>query len=132
MVAIALPTTTAPGRSCRPLPAGGAGQGHRRALRLVPAPTRAGVRPPVRLVLTGLVGLAVLLAVAALALSPAPTPAGATAPSSSYVAAAGDTMWSIAVAHAPAGEAATYVEALVAANGSAQVAPGQAVTLPAP
>lgn len=40
-------------------------------------------------------------------------------------------MWSIAVEHAPAGEAAGYVERLVAANGAATVAPGQELSLPA-
>ena len=132
MVAIALPTTTAPGRSRRQLPSGGAGRGHRPSLRLVPAPpVRAGV-PALRTVLGAVLGLAVVLAAVALALTPAPTPGASTAETSSYVAEAGDTMWSIAVAHAPAGEAATYVESLVEANGTARVVPGQAVALPTP
>ena len=140
MVAIALPTTTTvPGRSRRPLPSGGAGRGHRPALQLVPAPGRARLGGPalpggvaMRTLLGAAFGLAVVLAAVALALTPAPAPGASAADTSSYVAEAGDTMWSIAVAHAPAGEAATYVESLVAANGTARVAPGQAVVLPAP
>ena len=49
-----------------------------------------------------------------------------------HVVAAGETMWSIASDVAPAGEAATYVERLVAVNGSASVTPGQVLALPVP
>ena len=49
-----------------------------------------------------------------------------------HVVHAGETMWSIATEVAPAGEAATYVERLVAVNGTASVAPGQVLALPIP
>ncbi len=41
-------------------------------------------------------------------------------------------MWSIAGDVAPAGEAAGYVERLVAVNGTASPAPGQVLALPVP
>jgi len=124
MVAIALPTPPALDRSRRQLPSGGTGRGH---LRLVADADRTA--RPIGAVLTALVlALAVVLAGAYLVRTPAPSPGSRTA---THVAAEGDTMWSIAVAHAPAGDAARYVEALVEANGSARVSPGQAVTLPA-
>lgn len=77
-----------------------------------------------------LLGVALVLVLASL---PAVGGGGtATVPSQSVVAVSGDTMWSLAVEHAPAGEAASYVERLVAANESAVVMPGQIITLPAP
>jgi hypothetical protein len=133
MVAIALPTTsTAPGRARRhPLPPVGPGREHRPTLTLVP-PHQGSAPAPRRLVsvvATALLALAVLFAGAQLARTPAAAPGAAA---TSYVAAEGDTMWSIALGHAPAGEAAGYVEALVAANGTASVAAGQTVVLPVP
>lgn len=116
MVAIALPTTTSttPLRFRRPLEAAGAGAGRRRRSSVVTAV---------------IVTAALVVALGYLASTPVPTPGQAA---TTHVAAEGETMWSIAVAHAPAGEAATYVEALVAANGGAIVAPGQTLTLPVP
>lgn len=133
MVAIATPTTTTPGRVRRhPLPSGGPGRAVRPGLRLVPprARTVAG-RPVGAVVATALLVLAVALAGASLARTPAPTP-GAGGAATTHVVAEGETLWSIAVAHAPAGEAATYVERLADANGTARVAPGQTITLPRP
>lgn len=136
MVAIAsLPTTvTAPGRTRRATsPALRTGPGVRRpVLTLVPAPsagprTVAG-RPLASFVATAILALAVLLAGAYLVLTPTVAPGAAFA--GVHVVAEGETMWSIAVEHAPAGEAAGYVERLVAANGSATVAAGQELTLP--
>jgi len=129
MVAIALPTTPALDRSRRQLPSGGTGRGH---LALVAGTARRPATPAIgRAVLAAVLALAVVLAGAYLARTPEPAP-GRAATTTTYVAAEGDTMWSIAVAHAPAGEAATYVEALVDANGGATVTPGQALTLPRP
>lgn len=138
MVAIAsLPTTaTSPGRARRaatPARRPGPGAG-RPALALVP-PRRPATRSVAgrslgSLVAPVLLALAVLLAAGYLARTPAVTPGAA--PAATYVAAEGDTMWSIAVEHAPAGEAAGYVEQLVAANGGATVSAGQVLTLPSP
>lgn len=72
-----------------------------------------------------------LLAATYLATRP-PMSTGAPAIAGSHVVAEGETMWSIAVDNAPAGEAAGYVEQLVAVNGDARVAPGQRITLPTP
>ena len=137
MVAIAsLPTTvTTPGRIHRATsPARRSGPGVRRpALTLVPAPSAAARtlagRPLGAVVATALLALAVLLAGAYLVLTPTVAPGAATA--GIHVVAEGETMWSIAVEHAPAGEAAGYVERLVATNGSAVVAAGQELSLPA-
>ena len=68
--------------------------------------------------------------------SPASTPkwgtTGAPATLADHVVVEGETMWSIAQDVAPAGEAATYVERLVAANGGAVIVPGQVLTVPEP
>jgi LysM repeat protein len=80
-------------------------------------------------VLTAVLALAVLLAGAYLVRTPMVAPGAAVA--GTHVVAEGETMWSIAVRHAPAGQAAGYVERLVAANGAATVAPGQELSLPA-
>lgn len=130
MVAIAtLPRTvaspTTPARARRhPLPAGEPG---RPGLALVPPPAGAQ-RSVAGLVAGALLALAVVLAGAYLVRTPPVAPAAEV----THVVAEGETMWSIAVAHAPAGEAAGYVERLVAANGTATVAPGQQLTLPQP
>ncbi|HEU5084366.1 MAG TPA: LysM domain-containing protein [Acidimicrobiales bacterium] len=123
MVAIAsLPTTVTPRRP---------------VLTVVPprqpsGPRAAAGQPLRSRWLAAALALAVVLAVAYLVATPA-VGTGTVAPATgSHVAEAGDTMWSIAVEHAPAGEAAGYVEQLVAENGGATVAPGQVVTLPTP
>lgn len=136
MVAIAsLPTTvTTPGRVHRATsPALRPGPGVRRpSLSLVPphgaTPRTVAGRPLASVVATALLALAVLLAGAYLVQTPTVTPGTATA--GTHVVAEGDTMWSIAVEHAPAGEAAGYVERLVAANGGATVEAGQELSLP--
>lgn len=86
----------------------------------------------IQAVLVGLVVGAVLVAAAFLATSPPLTASGAPATAGTHVAAEGESMWSIARAHAPAGEAAGYVERLAEANGSAKVRPGQVLVLPVP
>lgn len=123
MVAITT-TATIPSRSAAP------------ALRLVPTP---GARPER---LAGVVGLTVLVlavvaAVAFLVQSGPSDTATLTEPGiglleTTHVVADGETMWSIATEVAPAGEAATYVERLVAVNGGATVTPGQVLALPRP
>ena len=137
MVAIAsLPTTvTTPGRAHRAAsPARRPGPGVRRpALTLVPTGppavrTVAG-RPLGTVVASALLLLAVVLAGAYLVRTPTVAPGTATV--GTHVVADGETMWSIAVELAPAGEAAGYVERLVAANGSASVVAGQELSLPA-
>ncbi len=84
-------------------------------------------------------GLLALLAVVVLAVgylaSTTATPPGAVASVATleaHVVAEGETMWSIAQDIAPAGEAATYVERLVEANGGSAVAAGQVLTVPVP
>jgi hypothetical protein len=121
---VASPTTPFPAR--RP-PVGDPGRAARPALTLVPA--HVGHRRRVVGLLVGaLLALAVVLAAGYLVRTP-PTAAPAT---TTHVVAEGESLWSIAVAHAPAGEAAGYVEQLVAANGTATVATGQTITLPQP
>ena len=103
----------------------------RRALHVAPEPTAPA---PLRLVGLAALVLVVVLAVGYLASTTA-TPPGATgaAPTlDAHVVAEGETRWSIAQAIAPAGEAGTYVERLVAANGGGAVAVGQVLTVPAP
>jgi Tfp pilus assembly protein FimV len=82
-----------------------------------------------RILVVGALALVVAFAGAVLVRTPAVAP-GASA--TTHVVVDGESMWSIAVAHAPAGEAATYVERLVAANGTAVVAPGDTVVVPRP
>ncbi len=76
----------------------------------------------------------VLLALAYLTLSAPMTPGATGAPATlaDHVVVEGETMWSIAQDIAPAGESATYVERLVAANGGASIVPGQVLTVPEP
>ena len=107
MVAIATPCPTPVLRPTTPVA--------RRSEPVIAAP--AG-RPPLAVV--ALLALLALVAVGYLALSspvgePGSLPAG---PSESVVAELGDSMWSLAVEHAPAGQAAGYVEAMVVANGN--------------
>ncbi len=138
MVAIAsLPTTaTGPGRALRAAPSARRpvpGRG-RPALTLVPTgaavPRAVAGRSLGSVVAAALLLLAVLGAVGYLVTTPTVAPGTATA--GTHLVADGETMWSIAVEHAPAGAAAGYVERLVAANGSASVAPGQELVLPTP
>lgn len=91
-------------------------------------------RPRVVQVLGFMVLAAVVLAAAGFLVTAGPEPVGAGVPVSSagHVVADGETMWSIAVDAAAAGEAAGYVERLVAVNGSATITPGQVLTLPRP
>lgn len=123
MVAITFPTSPAPA------PARAAAPGR---LQLVPPLHRSTSRPG-RL-LGALALLVVLVAAVGYLLSqPALQPTGAIAVQDQvHVVAPGETMWSIASEVAPAGEAATYVERLVAVNGSATVAAGQVLELPVP
>jgi LysM repeat protein len=136
MVAIAsLPTTVAtPGRALRPAPSRPDRGARRPSLTVVPhhrpaARTVAG-RSVASVVGAAFLALAVLVAVAYLASTPASAPGASLA--GTHVVAEGETMWSIAVEQAPAGEAAGYVERLVAANGGAVVTPGQELLLPTP
>ncbi|WP_436795527.1 LysM peptidoglycan-binding domain-containing protein [Actinospongicola halichondriae] len=117
MVAI---TTSSPVRHLAAAPA--------RSLHAVPDRVAIGRR--------SWIGTAVLVAVLALAIglliaSPAMS-AGTAATLDPHVVVEGETMWSIAQDVAPAGEAATYVERLVEANGGASVAAGQVLTVPVP
>ena len=123
MVAIAsLPTTDTAGR---------------RGLVVVPSPsggrasTAAELHPALRLVLLAVLAVGVVAGLAHLIRTPGVvgTPPAVT---TTHVVAEGESLWSLAVDHAPAGEAAGYVERLVAANGSAVVVPGDVVVLPTP
>ena len=100
-------------------------------LRSVPQPARR--RVGVSWVLGAVAALVVIVAAAYL-VQAGPTPAAGEIPllESTHVVAPGETMWSIASELAPAGEAASYVERLVAVNGDASVAPGQSLVLPRP
>ncbi|HAP75919.1 MAG TPA: hypothetical protein DCR14_07530 [Acidimicrobiaceae bacterium] len=60
--------------------------------------------------------------------APASTPT--VRPAASYVVQPGDTMWSIAAVHHGAGSHSDYVDALIAANGGADLAVGQVIVLP--
>lgn len=82
-----------------------------------------------------LLAAVVVLAVAYLAVTgPSATDVGnrVADTSATHVVAEGETMWSIATDLAPAGEAATYAERLVEANGGGTVEAGQVLTVPAP
>lgn len=118
MVAI----TTAPQVHRRPQPA-----------RLRSVPPLARRRPGVSWVLAALAALVVVVSAAYL-VQAGPTLAAGELPllETTHVVVPGETMWSIATEVAPAGEAATYVERLVAANGGASVTPGQTLVLPRP
>ena len=132
MVAITTPSTI------RPAPRRQAAGRPARSLYAVPdvgvAADREVRRRLVAVVGAAALALAMVLAVAALVLTPPMTPGttGAPATLADHVVVEGETMWSIAQDVAPAGEAATYVERLVAANGGAAVVPGQVLTVPAP
>ena len=119
MVAI----TTAPQVHRRPQPA-----------RLRSVPPLARRRTGVSWVLAAVAAFVVVVVSAAYLVQAGPTPAAGELPllETSHVVAPGETMWSIATEVAPAGEAATYVERLVAANGGASVTPGQTLVLPRP
>lgn len=134
MVAItSLPTTVS-------LPTAGAAPRRRPvarpALRLVDdhrpaaAVVRVGaVRPPLLVLFLAVVaflGVAGLMMVEPLA-EPGTIPVSQT----THQVAEGETMWSIALDIAPAGQASTYVERLVEVNGGATVVPGQVLRLPA-
>lgn len=143
MVAITSPTTVRPStvrpstvrpstvrpttvRPTRPVP--------RRHLELVGArATESTATAVLRRLLPVAVAVAALVAVVVLALSPSSGASvdGIPVDGRTHVVAAGETMWSIASELAPAGEAAVYVERLVAVNGGASVTPGQVLTLPA-
>lgn len=118
MVAI----TTAPQLHRRPQPA-----------RLRSVPPLARPRAGVSWVVAAVAVLVVVLSAAYL-VQAGPAPAAGEIPllESTHVVAPGESMWSIASEVAPAGEAATYVERLVAANGGASVTPGQTLVLPRP
>lgn len=83
-----------------------------------------------RVTATVVLAVAVLLALAHLVVTPPVGAADVPAVTDHHVVSEGDTMWSIAVEHARAGEAAGYVERLVAVNGGATIEPGQSVALP--
>lgn len=93
------------------------------------ASTQAPASSAGRWVWAWLAVVAVAASAVLASMSPLPAP-GAPASMDVHVVEPGETMWSIASAVAPAGEAAGYVERLVATNGSAVVAPGQAILLP--
>ena len=103
----------------------------RPALRLVagsvPAP-RWSAR------LLALAGALVVVVAALYLVQAGPTAAPGQVPASdaTHVVEAGDTMWSVAMEVAPAGEAATYVERLVELNGTSVVEPGDVLALPLP
>lgn len=86
-----------------------------------------------RFVLTMVLGVVAIVAMVSLMLSePLAEPGTIPVAETTHVVADGETMWSIALDVAPAGEAATYVERLVAVNGGALVVPGQVLALPVP
>lgn len=132
MVAIAsLPTTATSARAGRATVAPRLVPGARRpALTLVPTAAASPRTAVGSVVAAALLALAVLLAVGYLVTTPLVAPGNATA--GTHLVADGETMWSIAVEHAPAGQAAGYVEQLVAANGGATVTAGQELMLPTP
>lgn len=123
MVAITVcPSPHAP-RSPRPAPA---------RLHVAPRPRPAGIGVG-RMLGIGILVLVVVAAVGYLLTAPALDSSGAIPVQDTvHVVAPGETMWSIANAVAPAGEAATYVERLVEVNGTAAPAPGQVLELPVP
>ncbi len=85
--------------------------------------------PALRSLACGVVAFVAALCLALLVL----TPTGSAAVPDTHVVGAGETLWSIAVDVAPAGEAAVYVDRLVAANGGAgEVVAGDVLVLPAP
>ena len=104
---------------------------HRPTLRLVPP---AGARRGVGEVVAAGVALLVVFAAVLYLLQAPPTATAGQIPVSdaTHVVADGDTMWSIAVDVAPAGEAAAYVERLVEVNGTAIAVPGDVLALPVP
>lgn len=106
-----------------------------RALHVVPErPASTGTgRALHRLGLVAMVAVVVLAVGYLVSTSATPPGAVASVPTlEAHVVADGETMWSIAQEIAPAGEAATYVERLVEANGGSAVAAGQVLTVPVP
>lgn len=103
-------------------------------LRLVPRHRGTGSSGvTARLVMALLAVTSALLAIGFLTMShPLDTAAVSAVPAVDgvHVVVEGETIWSIARDVAPAGEAATYVERLVAANGGATVEVGQRLRLP--
>ncbi len=76
--------------------------------------------------------VAILATVSLMLTEPLADPGTIRVADATHVVTDGETMWSIALDVAPAGEAAGYVERLVAVNGGAIVVPGQVLTLPVP
>lgn len=101
-------------------------------LRLVPpAADVAAPRRPLDRLLAVLAAVVLVGAAGYLLFSPTlAAPGTIPVAEAGYVAEAGDTMWSIAQDLAPAGEASSYVERLVAVNGTSTVVPGQTLQLP--
>lgn len=127
MVAITFPTSPARRPASAP-------QAARRPVRLHAVPPLERSSAGAGRLLGALVLIAVLVsAIGYLLAQPALDPTGAIAvQDQAHVVTAGESMWSIATEVAPAGEAATYVERLVAVNGTATVTPGQVLELPVP
>lgn len=99
----------------------------------VAAPVRGMGARSARQLRTAAIVLVVLVA-AGLAISLARMPQldlSSTRTVGTHVVAPGESMWSIAVEHAPAGGAGGYVERLVEANGTARVSAGDVIVLPA-
>lgn len=132
MVAITVcPSPHAP-RSARPAHTPGRAGVHDTRLHVAPSPRPTGVGAG-RAVGVGVLVLVMVVAVGYLMTAPALDTSGAIPVQDTvHVVAPGETMWSIADAVAPAGEAATYVERLVEVNGTAAPAPGQVLELPVP
>lgn len=89
----------------------------------------AGVRPPLLVMLLAVV--AFLGVAGLLMIEPLAEPGTVAVAEATHQVAEGETMWSIALDIAPAGQASTYVERLVQVNGGATVVPGQVLRLPA-
>lgn len=107
-------------------PAGG-----RPRLHLAVARRRRRLGVVLALVVILLAVAAVVPALAGLA-GGAGTPPGATGPSSApvHVVQPGDTLWSIAGAHAPERDVRLVVDELVELNGRAPIVPGERLLLP--
>ena len=132
-------TFTAPS-ALRPTPV--TGRSGRPAGVLVVVPSRlADRRPTTTVYLRRRVVAALVFTVVALAVwfgagqvlanrggDPASTPT--VRPAASYLVQPGDTMWSIAAAHHGGVGQSSYVDALIAANGGADLAVGDVIALP--
>lgn len=102
------------------------------SLRVVPQVHGLGSSVPRHLRTAALAFVLVVAAALALALARMPqVDLSSTRTVGTHVVAPGDSMWSIAVEHAPAGGAGGYVERLIEANGTARVSAGDVVVLPA-